>query len=227
MRRLLYVPIIHTASDLGSMAPSIERGTVSLLGERRWASHKAVVAKFWQVMAAYLAGLEATNLKIYQDGLSAGGELGRRIVTAGAERGSDNYGIILDLIGRGAEVRATEDSSLLREEYGYLSRLAQQGSPKRTMLAHKAYESSKERLTRQRDKHVAATINATLKEGEVGLLFMGAYHNVLPYLAEDIIVEQLKEQEKVQAYFKGLLEGAPEGELEALASYLVAPMNCR
>jgi len=224
MRKLLFVPIIHTEADLGSAAPAIGRRSASLWGEKRWAQHKAVVSEFWQRVADYLSHIEAADLRIYQDGLLAGGELGRRIVEEGAKRGSKNYEIILDLMKRGAEIRATEDASLLKEEYEHISRLTQAKSPAHGMPTHMEYESHKERLTNKRDRFVAKTINETLGEGEVGILFMGAYHDVISYLARDIVVEQLKEQEKVKAYFQELMHGRHEREFEQLAEYLASPI---
>lgn len=223
MRKLVYVPIIHMESDLGGAAPAIGQSSASLLGEKRWARHKATISAFWQRVADYLSHIEAANLKIYQDGLLAGGDLGRRIVEEGARRGSKNYEIILDLMKRGAEIRTTEDATLLKEEYEHISRLTQAKSPAQRTRAYIEYESHKDRLTSERDRFAARTINETLAEGEVGILFMGAYHDIISHLAPDIVVEQLKEQEKVKAYFKELIHGRHEEKFERLAEYLASP----
>ena len=222
----MYVPVIHTEADLGSAAHVIDLRSASLCGEKRWAQHKAVVSEFWQRVADYLSHIEAADLRIYQDGLLAGGDLGRKIVEAGARRGSKNYEIILDLIKRGAEIRTTEDVSLLKEEYEHISRLTRAKSPAQRTPAYMEYESHKDRLTNERDRFVARTIDETLSEGEVGILFMGAYHDVISHLAPDIAVEQLKEQEKVEAYFQELMHGRHEGEFEQLAEYLTSPIVC-
>jgi len=224
MRKLLHVPIIHTESDLGSAAPVIDQRSASLCGEKRWARHKATVSGFWQRMADYLSHIDAANLKIYQDGLLANGDLGRRIVEEGARRGSKNYEIILDLMKRGAEIRKTEDAALLEQEYEHISRLTKAKTPAQRIPAYMEYESHKDRLTNERDKCVAKAINETLAEGEVGILFMGAYHDVISHLARDIAVEQLKEQDKVKAYFKELMQGRLEEEFEKLAEYLASPI---
>ncbi len=109
MRKLLYVPIIHTESDLGSVASAIDSKSSSLCGEERWAKHKETVAKFWESIADYFATIDASNLKIYQDGLPADGELGRKTIEEGARRGSKNLQLILNLMQKGAEIRKTED----------------------------------------------------------------------------------------------------------------------
>jgi len=224
MRKLLYVPIIHMESDLGSIAPAIDNTSASLCGEERWSKHKETVSEFWDRIKDFLDRLDSTNLKIYQDGLPADGELGRRIIEEGAKRGSKNHQITLDLIKKGAEIRKTEDVSLLKEEYERIIRLAQAKSLAHRIVAYIGYKLHKGRLMAERDKFIAETINETLSEGETGILFIGTYHNVLPHLARDIAVEQVKEQEKVRAYFKGLISAKDEEKFEQLAAYLASPI---
>ncbi len=40
MKRLLYVPIIHTSADLGSMAKDVAKRGKADLGEDIWKEHK-------------------------------------------------------------------------------------------------------------------------------------------------------------------------------------------
>jgi len=42
-----------------------------------------------------------------------------------------------------------------------------------------------------RDTFIAKTISSTLKDGETGLLFIGASHNVIPKIAKDIEIKIL------------------------------------
>jgi len=226
LRRLLYVPIIHAESDMGSMAPDIEGRSALLCGEDRWAKHKQTVARFWQSLAHYFASLDATNLKIYQDGLPAEGELGKRIVEEGARRGSENYRIILSLMERGAEIRKTEDPSLLKEEYSIITRLARARSPIEKARAYAGYRRRKDRLTQERDNFAARMIDETLRQGETGVLFMGSQHDVLAYLPRDIAVERLKDRRKVNAYFKELASKRDGREFGQLAEYMVSPCVC-
>jgi len=217
MRRLLYVPIIHLEADLGSLAPAISARSAALCGPRRWKKHLETVRQYWQQVADYLEGLEARQVKIYQDGLPAGGELGRRVVTEGARRDSPNYRLILHLLEKGAELRKTEDYALLQQEYQRLARLASNPTLDREAQTDRDLGLG----TEERDRYVALTIGETLKEGEIGLLFMGAYHRVLDYLPPDIAVERVKEPGKVRAYFQQLLKKGADTELERLARYLV------
>jgi len=220
MRRLIYVPIIHTDADMGSLASALEQGTAALCGEERWERHKLTASHFWQMVSDYLETLDAKSLKVYQDGFVSDGDLGKKIIEEGVRKGSKNYEIILNLLNRGAEVVSTEDMALLQEEYRYISRIMKAKIPSQRRLAYKEYESRKSQLTMERDRFIAGTINKTLQDGEVGLLFIGAYHDVVPHLAKDIAVEQLKEREKVKAYFDELMYGGDERNFERLARYI-------
>jgi len=183
-------------------------------GTRPRASH------FWWMVSDYLETLDAKNLKVYQDGFVSDGDLGKKIIEEGVRKGSKNYDIILNLLNRGAEVVSTEDIALLQEEYGYISQIIKAETASQRRLVYKGYESRKSQLTMERDTFIARTISETLKDGEVGLLFLGAYHDVIPYLAKDVVVEQLKEREKVKAYFDELMYGSDERSFEQLAGYL-------
>ena len=80
-------------------------------------------------------------------------------------------------------------------------------------------------LTAQRDKFIADAIEGTLKEGELGVLFIGAYHNVSSELASDITVRMVKDPTRVGAYFRELLSGEDPAKLEAVAAHLTAPVE--
>jgi len=224
MRKLLYVPIIHMEADLGSVAPDIDQRSKDMFGAQRWEKHKETLSHFWDSIARYCQRLQATNLRLYQDGLLANGELGKRIVEAGAKAGSRNYQILLRLMERGAELVSTEDVSLVKEEYEHIIKLAQSKSLLQRGLAYFQYKMHKARLTEERDVFIARRINETLGEGQRGILFLGAYHNVLPLVAKDIVVKQLREQEKVKAYFDELIGGRDERKFAELAAYLASPV---
>jgi len=223
VRKLLFVPVIHMEPDLGSEAAAIDSKSASLFGEERWAKHKDSVVKFWESIADYFATVDTSTLKIYQDGLPADGALGRKIIEEAAKRGSKNYQIILNLMARGAEIRKTEDPSLLKEEYEYISRLTHSKSVTEKNIASTEYKLRKNQLTNERDKLVAKTIDETLKKGETGLLFMGSYHNIFPYLPKDIMVKQIKERNKISAYFTELVTGGEGRKFDQLSEYLASP----
>ena len=129
MKKLLYVPIIHMEADLGSVATVIDKRSSQLCGRERWNRHKKAVSGFWDSIANFFGRLSPSNLKIYQNGLMIDGALGKKIVEEGVKKGSKNYKIILKLVERGAEIRKTEDLSLLKKEYDSLIKLSQTKSP--------------------------------------------------------------------------------------------------
>lgn len=219
------MPIIHSAPDLGSIAPVIDQRSSEICGKEWWHRHKETVSLFWDSLSLYFDRLKAPELKVYQDGLMASGELGRKIIEEGAAKGSMNHQIVLKLIERGGEIRKTEDISLLKEEYEYVLKLAQTKSPFEKGLAYIGYKRYKEGLLEERDKFVASTINETLKEGELGVLFIGVYHEVLPRLSGDIRVHEVKKREKVKAYFEEFLHGSDDDRFNQLADYLASPVS--
>jgi len=51
---------------------------------------------------------------------------------------------------------------------------------------------------------------------------MGSYHDILRYLPKDIVVKQVKEREKINAYFRVLVSEGDEEKFEQLAEYLAS-----
>jgi len=225
MKKLLYVPIIHMEADLGSVAAIVDKRSSQVCGRERWEKHKRAVSGFWDFIANYFDRLSASNLKIYQDGLMIDGALGKKIIEEGVKKGSKNHEIVLKLMEKGAEIRKTEDLSLLKEEYNSIIKLSQTKSPIEKTLVYIGYKLRKNPLMEKRDKFMAERINETLKDGEVGVLFIGVYHNVLPRISRDIIVYELKERSKVKAYFDKLVWGKDEKKFSELAEYLVSPIK--
>src|SRR3989338_7946455 len=102
MRTLLYIPVIHTSADLGSLAKDVARRAIADLGEKLWQAHRKTVNKFWDCLSKYLDTIDVSGMKIYQDGMVAEGEIGQKIVEEGVRAGSRNYELVTSLINRGA-----------------------------------------------------------------------------------------------------------------------------
>ena len=219
MRQLLYIPLVHEPADLGSAGEPLVRESARLVGERRWSIHQEAMARFWEQVTAVLNALEPHQIRVYQDGLPAGGKVGMRIVEEAARRGSRNHALIRDLIGRGAELRKTEAPELLLQEHQRLLGISY--SPPNAVAPKGApIESSRtqaDRLLRERNEFIADTINATLREGEIGVLFIGAYHDVASRLAPDIVVQYIRDPAKVKAYFQALFSERNERTFAELA----------
>ena len=223
MRQLLYVPIMHGEADLGTVGPVLAQESARLLGERRWRLHQATVRRFWQQVAEYLLSRrDLRGAKVFQDGLAADGEEARRIIEEVARRGSANYRLLQSLLHHGAKFPKTEDPALLVRERETLLRALRGGFGGRSS---EAYRAEQDQLLRQRDRFIVRTIDQSLAEGDIGILFIGAHHDVLPHLACDIVVEKVKEPAKVRAYFAALLSGQNEEKLQAFVRDLTAPVG--
>lgn len=192
-RKLIVIRIVHAPSDMGSMKEGLEKEGVSMIGRQRWEENQRRIAKFWDDVEKEVdaLGLEPGRLRIYQDGLPCAGELGERIVREAAKAGSRNYQIIMKLMEKGAKIEATESPELLRAEYDHIKAFIDARTAEDRAVAKARYDQIKDRLMEDRDAFIAKSINSTLKDGETGLLFIGASHNVLPKISEDIGVKCL------------------------------------
>lgn len=226
MKKLYLVPIIHTSADMGSLAPALNEHATAELGQKVWQKHKEIVYGFWNSIAQFFDSINVNGFKVYQDGLVANGEEGIRIVTKGVKEGSQNYEIIFNLLQRGATIVKTEDITLVKKEYSLITKVAQAKSARQRAMVALRYRLDREKILRQRDDFIAMTINETLEEGESGILFIGAYHNVLAKLASDTRVIQVKEVAKVEEYHRILTEKKQHRQqFEQLAQYLTAPVS--
>jgi len=193
MRKLIVIRIVHAPTDMGSASAGLEKAGISTLGMKRWQENQKKIEKFWLELEAEVdgLGLDMKKLVIYQDGLPCAGLLGERIVRETAAKGSKNYQIVQKLMESGARIEATESADLLRQEYGYIKTLLEAKTNEERHAAEERYNQVKDKLLEERDLFIARAIDATLAEGETGLLFIGAMHNVLPKIAGDIEVKCL------------------------------------
>ena len=193
MRKLILVKIVHTSTDMGSMGEGLVKEGMAKMGREKWFENQRKIEKFWDDLEKEIDGLGLDNskIRIYQDGLPCGGELGLRIVRETADKGSKNYQIVRKLIERGAVIEATESPELLRKEYEHIKALITARTPEEKADAAHRYDQIKDELLQERDAYIAKAIDISLKDGETGVLFIGAFHNVIPELAKDIEVKSL------------------------------------
>jgi len=227
MRELIHVPIIHMGADLGSIANHVDKRGIAGFGEEFWTRHRETISGFWDSISSYFANIEVKDLKIYQDGLVADGEVGQRIVQEGVKAGSKNYEIIADLLKKGAVLVQTEDFPLVKEERDRIVKITQATSTTRKMIAFTEYKLVKNKLLKKRDNFIAKRIEETLKDGEKGILFIGAFHNVKKRLPESIQVIEVKDADKVKKYQMLLpLHSRYKEQFDKLGKYLVSEVGC-
>ena len=193
MRKLIVIRIVHSPTDMGSAGAGLEKAGISTLGRVRWQENQTKIESFWLELEKEVdeLGLDVKMLRIYQDGLPCAGAMGERIVRETAARGSRNYQIVQKLMDRGAKIEATESADLLRQEYGYIKALLEAKTDEERRTAEERYNQVKDKLLEERDLFIARAIDVSLKDGETGLLFIGASHSVLPKIAGDIEVKCL------------------------------------
>lgn len=186
MRQLVYVPIIHTAQDLGSQLDLVKQKYIARYGIRAWQRRLRVVERFWDDIAVSLCSLwqDGRKIRVYQDGMPVSGrevDLARQL----AQNGSRNHQLIVQLVEKGAVLMGTEDPELLRREYDHWQTSS---AVYREASAHYYDE-----LMELRDRYIANRIDSTLREGELGLLFIGLLHGLTDKLPQDIGVISLAE----------------------------------
>ena len=181
MRCLYILPIIHTDVELGSLAPELKKRFIRQEGLMEWRRHQTVIKQFWDNMESKLAtlNLDYKSVHIFQDGFPIGLDSDRMVKYMVAQ-GSRNYLIIESLIKQGAELIGTENPVLLLGEY---ERLRSENSSSKT---------DAEDLLKQRDSFIADQINETLPENKIGILFIGAKHDVAAFLPSDIKVTTIR-----------------------------------
>jgi hypothetical protein len=227
MRTLLYVPIIHTSADLGSVAGAVVERGIAALGEEAWMRHRETVYGFWRAIADYFDRLDVTGMNIYQDGMVAEGDLGRRIAEDTAAAGSLNYQLVLRLLDRGASLVKTEDFGLVKQEYDRLVAIIRAESFMSKVVAIAKYRLVKATLLRRRDAVIARRIAETLKRDQTGILFIGALHRVHRWRAPDIQVEEIKDAQKIRDYQQLLpLHASRSRRFNDLGRYLIAQVEC-
>ena len=225
MRTLIYVPVIHTSADLGSLAKDVAKRGIADLGEGFWEEHRKTVEGFWDVISHYFDAVDVSGMKIYQDGMVAGEEVGQRIVEEGIKSGSKNYRLLSKLLKKGAILVKTEDFKLVRQERDRLLKITRAKTITEKLLGWTRYKLTKNMLLNKRDKFIARRIDETLNEGETGIIFIGAYHNIKNRLPEDIQIREIKDREKVREYQRLLpFHNKNKEKFEKLTQYLISPI---
>jgi len=217
------MPVIHTSADLGSVASQVEKRGRAVSGEKAWNEHKRTVADFWEAITRYFDALDVNGYQIYQDGLAAEGALGMRIVEDAASMGSLNYQLVEKLVERGASIVKTEDASIVLKEVEGIKGIANARTLATKSWAVLKYERMKKRLLEERDRYIARTINSTLERN--GILFIGAFHDVISRLATDIVVKEVKARDQVAEYQKSFFRPRKQARAKELAAYLVAAID--
>jgi hypothetical protein len=226
MRNLYIIPIIHMSADMGSIASALDDSATAKIPPETWQRHKEIVSSFWDSISRFLDSIDVNGFKVYQDGMVADGVDGLRIVRESVSQGSKNYEIVGRLIERGTILVKTEAFSLVKQEYSYITKMTRSKTLKEREVAALRYKLARGKLLKQRDEFIAGRINVTLAEGETGILFIGAYHNVIHRLAPEIKVAQVKEVARVKEYHEVMINTRRYDKcFQELGEYLTSPVS--
>jgi hypothetical protein len=133
-----------------------------------------LVEQYWQQLAEQINKLElkiGIINKIYYEANPHTGEEGLNIIKELNEKG---YQLIKSKCDKGAEVQATEDINLFYEFIDW-------GNCLQAIMTEKVFQKVTEfyqEASQKRYNFIAQQINATLKENEVGVLFIREEHAV-------------------------------------------------
>ena len=186
---------------MGSARNKVRQAYVERRGEIAWEKSRQAIAEFWDVIekAVDSLHLDYRKARLYQDGLPTCA-LEEKIVRDLAAQGLPNYRILLKLMERGATLEGTEDPDLLRTEYE-LSMKTALGTAEAAVPPENEPAAQFRDLLDQRDRFIAQRIDATLRGGEIGILFLGALHRAVEKLPDGIHVVSLPQ----------MLEGMTDG----------------
>lgn len=191
-RRLIYIPILHTQQDMGSLAPEAKKAFVEKLGQKLWRHHLQAIDEMWSGIKKQISRLKLPYKKvsIYQDGLPVcGKEI--EIIHHLAKNGSPNHLLVEGIVKKGAALVGTEDPLLLKQEYHWIKQILAAGNNGQKGKLLEEYRKIAPELLKKRDIFIKEKISKTLPLGGVGLLFIGLLHRVDELLPADIQVSYL------------------------------------
>jgi hypothetical protein len=188
-RTLVYIPIVHTYTDMGKLGDAVQRVTIQQLGIKAWRHKMRAIDTLWAEMEDVVATLQLPydRVRLYQDGLPVCGRE-EEIVRELAARGSRNHCLLLSLMEKGATIMGTESPEMLLEELERVKLSIGGRSLSRRKNPQSDARDSDDTLLGRRNQFIAHRINTTLQPGETGILFLGMLHTLAPLLDQDIQV---------------------------------------
>jgi hypothetical protein len=188
-RRLIWIPIVHTQADLGNMAESVKSLYVRKMGRAKWEKHIADIDRMWRGIRTRIEKmhLDYAQVRLYQDGLPTCGHEAQ-IVRDLARAGSQNHGLLVDLMEKGARITGTESPGLLLEEYNLAREVLVASARRESPDAAARRGALGKAILEKRDRYIGARIAETLQPGETGLVFLGMLHSLAGRLPPDIKV---------------------------------------
>lgn len=186
-RSLIYIPIIHTPEDMGTLSHSVQRVLLRDISIKSWRHKMRSIVRIWDEIERTIDNLDLSyeKVRLYQDGLpTCGREV--ELVKEIALTGSRNHSLLIKLMNRGAILMGTESADLLTQEYLLVQQSVSKQEARSKTKDGDFRMGSHESLLDERDRYIAARVNDTLLTGETGILFIGMLHKPQRYFDSDI-----------------------------------------
>ncbi len=191
-RRVIWVPIVHSAQDLGRFRETVRAKHIQEHGREHWENHLQAIDSIWVAIRDRIEGLgiRFDRVRLYQDGLPLCGKE-EAIVQDLADAGSTNHELLRDLMNRGASLEGTESPELLREEYDLAMKTLGDPTTQLSEAEVEQFQRQSRELLEKRDQFIADRITRSLQPGEIALVFLGALHSLDGRLPAEIRLERL------------------------------------
>lgn len=195
MRQLYIIPIIHSRHDLGTLELPIRDVKRQILSASTLEQNQKVLDLFWGELKSGIEswGIDYSNALVFQDALPFTGHpekiIEHRIVAEMASKGSANHQLVKWLIDQGAQLMGTESTELLIKEYEAVKKSLAEGIYREISAeGESGINEATTSLLEARDQFIAQRITESLKDGQLGILFIGLQHRVQNYLPIDLTV---------------------------------------
>lgn len=193
MRQLYIIPIIHSRHDLGTLELPIRDVKSQILSASTLEQNQKVLDLFWGELKSGIEswGIDYSNALVFQDALPFTGHpekiIEHRIVAEMASKGSANHQLVKWLIDQGAQLMGTESTELLIKEYEAVKKSLAEGIYREISAeGESGINEATTSLLEARDQFIAQRITESLKDGQLGILFIGLQHRVQDYLPNDL-----------------------------------------
>ena len=196
MRTLHIVRVFHPLEELGTVTQPFQRLEKLELGVEGAAMRRMQKAEEFILMAEKVVQMEVDHKKlfIFMDGFPAEQPEVEKFLYDNFvyKKRFPTYLFIDRLVRKGARLVGTESPELLREECQYVQEVTRVVETQELPEGKYAWLKSKAKdILERRDDFIAARIDSTLKDGDVGILFIGAMHHVEKRLPDDIQIIRL------------------------------------
>ncbi|MBI4038332.1 hypothetical protein HY384_00040 [Candidatus Daviesbacteria bacterium] len=177
-RKLFLIPIVHINDELGHVGYFLSR--------TEKAEGRIIVPRIWRRIHEFMQNFpyDPRDMTVYHDSLPRFlDEEGTRLTVNKLAPNSYSFALLKNLQDRGAKVVGPEGVLPFMFANALFS-----SYPITRYFPWQIIDRLQDLLTAVRDKHIAVNIAKTLTPEKVGILFIGAAHNVARYTRRNIAV---------------------------------------